>query len=126
MFGLANVARCRHAACRGSIHLNAGDLGRRLPPSTDPRFIGPPGDDNSFLYYVARAGITDGDGQQALIEVAHEICSDLAHRTTYMQEEANLAAQAPGLVSSAPWIWISATGWPPGVPVSARLSARHG
>jgi hypothetical protein len=96
MFGLANVARCRHAACRGSIHRNAG------------------------------AGITDGDGQQALIEVAHEIRSDLAHRTTYMQEEANLAAQAPGLVLSAPWIWISATGWPPGVPVSARLSARHG
>jgi hypothetical protein len=76
---------------------NDGDWGRGLPPSTDPRFIGPPGADNSFLYYMARAGVTDGDGQQALIQVAHEICSDLAHGTTYTQEEANLAAQAPSL-----------------------------
>jgi hypothetical protein len=68
-----------------------------VPPGTDPTFIGPPGDDNSFLYYMGRAGITSTAGPQALIQEAHAVCDDLAHGTTYIQAAANLAAAAPRL-----------------------------
>ena len=63
-----------------------------LPCSTDPRFPECPGatPDQNFLYYMARKGITDQDGPQALINVAHEICSGLVGGATYDQEVTNL------------------------------------
>lgn len=64
------------------------DWGQGLPCSTDPRFAGcagyPP--DQNFLADMARAGITDRDGPQALIKFAHATCNDLAHGASYDHE----------------------------------------
>jgi hypothetical protein len=70
-----------------------------LPCSTDPRFPECPGatPDQNFLYYMARKGINDQDGPQALINVAHEICSGLAGGATYDQEVTNLLASGAKL-----------------------------
>ena len=40
------------------------DWGWGLPPSTDPRFIGPPGHDNSFRYYMCSSR-PDAAGREA-------------------------------------------------------------
>jgi hypothetical protein len=63
-----------------------GNWGRGLPGSTDPRFIGPPGDDNAFLANMARANIVSPNGPQVLIQAAHVICSGLAQGVSYDQE----------------------------------------
>ncbi len=86
--------RCQHA-CTGG-HLNKG-----LPASgsTDPRFIGPPGGDAAFLADMARAGISASP--QALINVAHSICADLARGYTYNQEATTLLKNAPSVIGSS-------------------------
>lgn len=76
---------------------NPQDWGRALPPSTDPRFLGPPGDDNTFLYYMARAGINHRDGPPGLIQAAHDVCCDLAQGTGYIKGGGETHA-APGAV----------------------------
>jgi Protein of unknown function (DUF732) len=72
-----------------------------LPCSTDPRFLGCPGAtaDQNFLYYMERKGITDADGQQALINAAHDICSELKGGATYDQEVTKLLASGAKLTS---------------------------
>ena len=72
-----------------------------LPCSTDPRFLECPGAtaDQNFLYYMERKGITDADGQQALINVAHDICSELKGGATYDQEVTKLLASGAKLTS---------------------------
>ena len=76
-------------------------MGKGLPASgsTDPRFIGPPGGDAAFLADMARAGISASP--QALINVAHSICTDLARGYTYNQEATTLLKNAPSVIGSS-------------------------
>jgi Protein of unknown function (DUF732) len=48
---------------------------------------------------MERKGITDADGQHALITVAHDICSDLKGGATYDQEQTKLLASGAKLTS---------------------------
>jgi len=87
------------AAATATLSSTAARADPDIPCSTDPRFPECPGAtaDQNFLYYMARKGITDDGGQQGLINVAHQVCSDLAGGATYDQEVTNLLASGARL-----------------------------